>query len=324
MRRRAIRSLVALAGVASALAACSGGPATPAPAQGQLVISTSSRAGVYYAYGRSLAAQLKVTEPDLDVTVETSSGSVSNLRRLTLGIADLGLATVDTTEQRADECLTANALDAADERRVPLAALGRIYDDYLQIVVPADSPVDSVPDLAGRPVAVGGTGSGTALVACRVLSAARVRVDEKAVDVEPGMQALAQGAVDAVFWSGALPTRPIADTAARLRIRLVPLGALADTMRTRYGAAYRPATIPPGPYGGPDQVATLASANLLIARADADPSMVNSVLTTIFARRDQIAAAVPATIATDRRTAILTGGLPLHPAAVEFYRRTKP
>jgi uncharacterized protein len=322
----ALAGLVALAGLmATAGCTAAGSPEQPPPrpAAGQLLISTGAVGGVYYAWGSSLAAQLRVTDPGLAVRVESSFGSVSNLRRLTLGVADLGLTTMDTTQQQADACQTRAAAHAADQRRVPLRALARIYDDYLQIVVRANAGLESVADLAGRPVAVGGTGSGTALVACRVLTAAGVRVEEKAIDVAPGMAALRAGSVDAVFWSGGLPTGPIEDAARRMKLRLLPLGALADTMRTRFGAAYRPATIPAGRYGGTEQVATLASPNLLVCRADADPAMVNSVLSTVFSRRDQIAEAVPAADATDRRTAVFTGSLPLHPAAVSYYRRAK-
>jgi hypothetical protein len=52
--------------------------------------------------------------------------------------------------------------------------------------------------------------------------------------------------------------------------------------------------------------------------------MVTAVLSTIFDRRDAIGTEVPAANATDRRTAIWTGGLRLHPAALEYYRRAKP
>jgi uncharacterized protein len=306
------------------LIACSPGSDRPAPARGTLVISTGSPRGVYYAWALSLATQLRTTNPQLYVTVETSSGSLRNLQRLTDGTADLALTTVDATDQRAGGDANVGAADAADARSVPLRALARIYDDYLHIVVPARSPVRSVSDLAGRPVAVGAPDSGTALVARRVLDAAGISVSERDVDVVVGTEALETGAVDAVFWSGGLPTRAIDDAAARMPLRLLPLGDLAGTLRAEYGAAYRPATIPPGRYGSTESVATLASPNLLVARADADPAMVSAVLSTIFDRRTAIAAAVPAANAMDRRTAIWTGGMRLHPAAIAYYRRAKP
>lgn len=317
--------LSALTGVL-AMAGCSAtgrdrAGAGAGPATGTLLISTGTTGGVYHAWGTSLATQLGVTAPALRVRVETSVGSVSNLRRVALGVADLALTTMDATEEPPDGCRRRAAGGPSD--RAPLRALARVYDDYVQVVVRAGSPFRSLGDLAGRPVAVGSTGSGTALVACRLLTAAGVRVRERPVNVAPGMSALLAGDVDAVIWSGGLPTRAIAQTATRARLRLLPLGSLADTLRTRYGAVYRPATVPGGYYGSTEQVTTLASPNLLVARADADAATVEAVLGAVFGRRDEIAADVPAAGTTDRRTAVFTGSLALHPAAVDYYRRLK-
>jgi TRAP transporter TAXI family solute receptor len=327
-RTGGVRLCLLTALIAVAVIACSATSGAPS-ASGTLVISTGSPRGVYYAWAQNVATQLRAANPQLAVTVETSSGSVRNLQRLTDGTADLALTTVDATEQRAQGkadvgAATVGAADAADAGSVPLRALARIYDDYLHIVVRADSSLRSVKDLAGRPVAVGAPDSGTALVARRILDAAGISVSERDIDVVAGTAALEEGTVDAVFWSGGIPTRAINEAAERIALLLLPLDDLADTLRARYGAAYRPATIPPGRYGSTDAVATLASANLLVARADADPAMVSVVLSTIFRRRDAIAAAVPAANGMDRRTAIWTGGMSLHPAAIEYYRRTKP
>ena len=302
-------------------------PGVPEPAHGRVVISAGNTSGVYYAWSQQLARQMKITNPRLRVEVERSDGSLSNLDRLRAGTADLALTTLDATELPAGAAVSPAAVDAQDDvrlTRTPLQALGRIYDDYVQIVVLDGSSLHSVADLAGRRVAVNTRGSGTWLVAGRVLEAANITVDERDLGVNDGIAALEQKKVDAVIWSGGIPTPSIATSAEHHRLRLLPLDDLAGTLRARYGAVYRPATIPPGRYRGTEDVVTLASANLLVARADASPAMVTAVLSTIFDRRDRIGAAVPAANATDRRTAIWTGALDLHPAAVAYYRRTKP
>lgn len=317
--------------VLSACLACSTAaqitPGIPEPARGSVVISAGNPTGVYYAWSKQLAQQLKITNPRLRVIVHPSGGSVSNLQRLRDGTADLALTTVDATEGRLSDESNPRAADAGDTEAassVPLMALGRIYDDYVHIVVRADSPLHTVADLAGQRVAVGERGSGVALIAARVLGAAKITVVEQVLGVADGLAALEQRKVDAVFWSGGIPTPSIADTATRIKIRLLPLGELAGTLRATFGSVYRPATIPPGRYQGAEEVATVASANLLVARADADPVMVTAVLSTIFGRRDAIGDAVPAANATDRRSAIWTGRLRLHPAAVKYYRAAKP
>ncbi len=312
-------------------------PGISEPVRGSVVISAGNPTGVYYAWSEQLAKRLTAKHPRLRVTVQRSDGSVQNLERLRSGAADLGLSTVDATAQAASDGLLPVFVEGvaverhvkrvegqADAQRVPLRALGRIYDDYVQIVVRADSLLHTVADLDGRRVAVNTPGSGTALVAGRVLKAAKISVTESDLGVADGTAALEHKKVDAVFWSGGIPTPSIVAAAGRTKLRLLPLGDLAATLRATYGSVYRPATIPPGRYPGMEEVATLASANVLVARADADPAMVTAVLSTIFDQRDAIGITIPAANATDRRTAIWTGTLSLHPAAIAYYRRTKP
>ena len=296
--------------------------------QGTVVITTGQQRGVYYSWATTLARETQQAHPRLTVEVLGSSGSLDNIRRVAAGVADLGLTTEDATEDRTP----IHGLSAAPGAtptpppvdRSALVAVARVYDDYVHVVVRADGPVTSLADLRGRPVAVGQPGSGVAFVATRVLQEARVEVVRHALELSEATQALADRRVDAVFWSGGLPTAAVTDLARRVRLRLLPLDSISEQLRTKYGVAYRPAQIPAGSYGLSAPVATLASPNLLIARRDADPDVVTAVLDTMFRRRDAIAAAVPAANALDRRTAISSGSLPLHPAAVRYFRSTKP
>jgi TRAP transporter TAXI family solute receptor len=307
-------ALVAAAGVWSAL-----GPREDVNPRGKVVITTGQQRGVYYSWATALARETHAAYPGLEVQILGSSGSPENLHRVSTGVADIGLSTEDVTETS-----TATATASRPVDRSKLVALARVYDDYVHVVVRDDGPVQSLADLAGRPVATGQPGSGVAVVAGRVLAEARVAVRAQAVGLADGMEMLRTREVDAVFWSGGLPTGAVADLARRVRLRLLPLDSVSAALRERFGVAYRPAQIPAGSYGLTAPVATLASANLLVARPDADPAVVRALLDTLFRRRDAIAAAVPAANALDRRRAISSGSLPLHPAAVAYFRDTKP
>ncbi len=284
----------------------------------RIVITAGTTAGVYFAWATAVAHELEKAHPSLSVVVLPSSGSIENLARLENGQADLAVSANDAAEAQNER---RSAEDGSAD--IPLRAIARIYDDYYHVVVPSGSKVRSVTDLAGLKVAIGDPGSGTALIARRLLGLAEVSVQEKELGIVDGLNALQKGDVDAVFWSGGVPTAAIQNAAKRMPIRLLGLGELPRQMRATYGAVYRPAAIPPGRYGITQQVDTLALANLLVTRADADPDMVTTVISTIFARRAAIAAAVPAANQTDLRTAILTGGLELHPAAAKYYRQEK-
>jgi TRAP transporter TAXI family solute receptor len=297
----------------------------PSP-RGKVVITAGLQRGVYYSWATQLARETQLAYPDLEVEVLGSSGSLQNIERVANGVADFGLTTEDATEDHSATtgfgATPGASPQPADRGR--LVALARIYDDYVHVVVRDDSPVRSLADLQGRPVATGQPGSGVSLVAGRVLQEAGVSAKREPGDLVTAMRRLADREVDAVFWSGGLPTAAVSDLARRVRLRILPLDGISEAMRAKYGVAYRPAQIPAGSYGLTAPVPTIASPDLLVARRDADPAVVRALLEVMFRQRDAIAAAVPAANGLDRRTAISTGSLPLHPAAAAYYRGTKP
>jgi len=328
---RAVALVVVLALVVGFGAWSALGPRDRQSPRGTVVITAGLQRGVYYSWAQALARETHAAYPGLKVEVLGSSGSLDNVERVARGVADVGLSTEDVTEDPTASTgfSTTAATPGATATPEPvdrggLVALARVYDDYVHVVVRDDGPVHTLADLQGRPVAVGQPGSGVAVVAARVLAEARVTVQPEPGDLVSATQALASRQVDAVFWSGGLPTTAVSDLARRVRLRLLPLDGISSRMREKYGFAYRPAQIPAGSYGLSAPVSTLASPNLLVARPDLDPAIVTALLDTMFRRRDAIAAAVPPANALDRRTAIASGSLPLHPAAAAYYRATKP
>ncbi len=288
--------------------------------QGQLRIATGGTKGVYYAYGTTFAEGVRAAQPDLPATVLATTGSVENLRLLGAGAADVAFVAVDAAAQ---------ALTGGQpfEQPVPVAAIARVYDDYLHLVVPSSARVERLVALAGRRVSLGPAGSGTALMAERVLDVAGLQVKALRVQrlgINESVAALQAGDLDAFFWSGGLPTTGVAELAARVPLGLVPLGSHAAPLRRRFGPVYRTAIVPAGVYALEQRVSTVAVANLLVCRADADHDGVRALTEALFAGRDGVARRVPQAEALDERSAIATFPLPLHPGAQEHYRAVKP
>jgi TRAP transporter TAXI family solute receptor len=324
-RRLLVAAVVALVGAAGFWAAV-GPPETGGP-RGTVVLTAGLQRGVYYSWATALAVETERAYPGLTVTVVGSSGSLDNIERVAEGVADVGLSTEDVTEDHDAQTglpMSPGGTTPQPVDRSRLVSLARVYDDYVHVVVRADSTIRTLADLQGRVVATGRPGSGVAVVTQRVLAEAGVRVQMREDDLVGTTQALAERRVDALFWIGGLPTGAVADLARRVEVRMLPLDGISERMRERYGVAYRPAQIPAGSYGLDAPVATIASPNLLVAHRDVDPEIVTALLDTMFRRRDAIAAAVPAANALDRRTAISSGSLPLHPAAAAYYRNSKP
>jgi hypothetical protein len=284
-----------------------------------VVLATGGTKGVYYAYGTTLAAEVERRSPGVDASVTATTGSVDNLRMVADGRATFAFTAGDAA---------AEAFQGGDlfRRPVPIRAVARVYDDYIHLVVRRGSPVRSVRDLVGRRVSLGSPGSGTALIAGRLLRVAGVpasRVEAAALGINESVAALQGGDLDAFFWSGGLPTAGVEELAAATPVRLVALDGLADPMRARFGSAYRSATVPAGMYGGGEPVATIAVPNLLVCREDADALLVEHLAETLFGARDALGRTVPQAEAVDERAAIATFPVPLHPGAERYFRSAK-
>jgi TRAP transporter TAXI family solute receptor len=286
----------------------------PAYRGGPLPIATGAVDGVYYRYARSLAYRIGRRLRGVRPSVDSTTGSVDNLNRLTSGRDRLGFAAADAV--------------GAAATTLPLRSLARLYDDYIHLVVASSGPIRSVADLRGRTISVGATGSGVELVAGRVLDAAGLTSGRRPAQVRMGLEesaaALRAGRIDAFFWSGGLPTAGIARLARQVPVRLIALGDLATPIRERYGPYYRAAAIPEGTYDGVGATLTLALANFLLATASLDDGLVYRVTEILMRDRDSVAAEVPSAELLDVRDAIQTGSIPLHPGALRYYRSIKP
>jgi hypothetical protein len=200
-----------------------------------------------------------------------------------------------------------------------------VYDSLLHLVVPARSVIRVLGDCAGRRVSVGASGSGTEFIVLRLLGLTGVR---PAAMVRLGqaeaLDALARGAVDAAFSLTGFPTPAIAQLAAREPLRLVPLVDFVPVLERSVPHVYAPAAIPVGTYAGVGAALTVFVPNLLLARPalpDAAVSLVTEALLSPVSRRFWTD---PDSRRIDVRTAIATGPVRLHPAALAWLRAHKP
>jgi TRAP transporter TAXI family solute receptor len=104
-------------------------------------------------------------------------------------------------------------------------------------------------------------------------------------------------------------------------VRLLPIEQdWVDEVNERYSHAYRPADVPAGTYGLATSAPTMAVPNYLVTASSTPEGIVRDVLAGLFDARLRIAADVPTAALLDRRSAIFTGPVPLHPGAVDYYR----
>ncbi|HKR51797.1 MAG TPA: TAXI family TRAP transporter solute-binding subunit [Pseudonocardiaceae bacterium] len=316
------RVLTALALGLTTAAGC--GTGTYRGPQRTLRIATGQRGEVNLAFVELLATEIRHEEPRLRVTAIPSEGSLENLQYLRAGQADLALVLADV----AQAATTSDGPLAP----VPMRAIGRIYENYLHLVVLAASPVHTLADLAGRTVSSGSYGSAARLNGYRILIAAGLApaappaAPSAAVHVQhhrlpDAITALEAGRVDALLWAGGLPTPVLAELSARRGIRLLSLASALPALQSAYGPVYQLDTVPANVYGFAPELPTIGIANLLVCRPDAAPAVTAAVARVLVTRAARL---VPeqalGTQFLDPRSLIATAGIPLHPGAITAYR----
>jgi TRAP transporter TAXI family solute receptor len=314
----AAAALLLLAGAASA---CDGDDAGPR----RLVIAGGGAGDVYSALARALADAARDELTD-DVQVLDTEGSVENLRAVAEGEADVGFATVDAAFLAAhgDDPFT-NAL--------PVVALGRLYDDYLHIVVRADSQIGQVGDLNDRPISTGPKGSGTHIITSRVTKASGLdisRFTERELTLARSTEALASGEIDGLFVTGGLPMPALVDLSERTPFRLLTLRDEIDDLQAEHGEIYQARTIAatrtydiPDDVEQPPEVDTLAVTNVLVVRRTLPEETAYRLTELLFAAKPRLVAAHEEARRLDRRSALATYPVQLHPGAADYYRDHK-
>ncbi|MBA2276920.1 MAG: TAXI family TRAP transporter solute-binding subunit [Chloroflexia bacterium] len=304
--------------VALLLAGVAFGP--NAAAQDRLSIATGGTGGVYYPYGGALASLISNYVEDTEVTAEVTAASVDNMLLIESQDADLAFVLGDTA---------ADAVQGNDpfQNPIPGRTLATLYDNFTHIVVKGDSEINTVADLRGKRVSTGSPGSGTEVIANRILTAGGLNPDadisREQLGVSESAGAMRDGRVDAFFWSGGLPTAAITDLGAtpNVTMKLLPHADIAPALQEQYGAVYSTATIPANTYPNQtEDVEVVIVPNVLVAHEEMDEELVYNITKAMFEHRDDLVAAHPAANDLTLENAIADSPIPYHPGALRYYQ----
>jgi hypothetical protein len=260
--------------------------------------------------------------PGLVAVAEATQGSVENVRLVNSGQIESGFVQADLAAMAY-----AGAGPFADDgpmRR--LRAIASLFPEALHIVVRVDSPIRSVDDLAGKVVAIGDLGSGTAANARVLLAAAGFGENDvvrKNLRPSQGAEEMKAGTVDAMILAGSYPVPAIQELAASTPVRLVPItGTIVERLEAKF-PFYGEATIPAGAYRNVDtDTRTVGFSALWVVRDDADEALIHDIARAAWSdSAAQIYAGLDPIGRQIKLTNSLKGlSLPLHSGAARFYR----
>jgi uncharacterized protein len=279
-------------------------------------IATGNATGVYFALGNAYAEQISAaTGGKVQATAAETGASVQNIQQLVAGTYQVAFSLADSA---ADAVQGKGSFDAPQ----PVQALSRIYTNYTQVIARVDAGITTVEQMKGKRVSTGSPRSGTEVIANRLLTAAGLDpakdVSAQRLDLTKTVDGMKDGSIDAMFWSGGLPTPGVTDlfTTAKGEVRFIDITPLLPKMK-QVNPVYEESTIPAATYGMAEDARTIVVPNLLLVKQDTDPNVVCALTKALFDRKPQLEQANAAAKEISLDKARKTDPVTLHRGAVK-------
>ena len=307
--------------IATVIAAALAIVATPALAQQQLSIATGGTGGVYYPMGGGLAEIINKNVEGYSASAEVTGASVENMGLVATGDADLAIGLADTVAQAQ------TGTGRFDGQQLEMIrGVASLYANMVQIVTLEGSGINSLADLKGKRVSIGAPGSGTEVNAAQILEANGITYDdieEQRLNFNETADALANGDIDAGFWSVGAPTSSILNLATSQKIKMIPLSEDEIAAARKANPIFASTKLPGGIYNGVDsEVAVVGVPNVLVTSSAMDEELVYKITKAMFEHIADLRAVHPAANQTTVEFTLNATPIPLHPGAIRYYEET--
>ena len=288
-----------------------------------LTIAGGAPGGTFSPFANAVSNIVMQHEPHLMFTVEASPGAVENTRRVNDNPNYLGVTFV------SESYLGYHGQDffAEEGAKTNIRVVTLLYIAYAQAAVLADSDIQNFADVAGRKVANGAMGSGSAKTIERLTRLLGIWDEITPVfkGGNDGVEALVSGEVDVFQWLVSVPNEAMAQLAASHEIRMLNMDAPAQEsgFYEQY-PFYQSGTLPADAYEGKvAPVNTLLMPTLLIAHKDVPAEAVYTILKRVYTAEGleaMIAATGGAAADMTIENAPKVFITPLHTGAYKFWR----
>ena len=238
--------------------------------------------------------------------------------------------------RKGDSALGFSMVDAAWDayrgqgkfkQKVELRTLAVFYPQKNHVVTLEGNGIEKMSDLKGKRVSVGSPGSGSEIIALRVLEAYGINPDKDIVKqrlgVAEAVNALKDRKIDAFIHNAAVPIPAVVDLGASpgIRMKLIDHADAVDAMNAKFGPLYAKGKLAAKTY--PGQAADAGTVDVWAVLL-ADPNMSEKVaydtVKTLFEKKPELV--MVARDAEQMTYENQFGGatpIPFHPGALKFF-----
>jgi len=281
-------------------------------------IATGDSAGSYYAFGNVLAAHMS-DATGVDIEVVSTDGSVENIKGVSEGTYQLGMAQSDMMSYAWNGIVPF----AKGGETKSIRAIGGLYEEAVQIIT-LDESIQTVSDLRGKTVSVGESDSGVIINAMNVLDVYGLRTDEDiqtvAMSFSDSMEAMKDGKIDAAFIVAGTPTNAVEELIAAEQVHLVSIEDDYVALLTKWFPYYNKHVILSGTYTGVNyDVTTVSVRAAMIVSADMPEEEVYNLTAGIYDNVENVAVILARGIDMSVENGVTGINIPFHKGAAKYF-----
>ena len=281
--------------------------------------ATGAQGGAFYNVGAGIASVVTDNVDGLTVGAETSGGTTENLNLVGQKEAEFGFAAADMAQDAYSGTKSFEG-KGFDNLRFCMATYSQPY----QVIVLADSPIQTLSDLRGRKISVGPEGAPFTLTTFLKDATGM----EKGVDYDgqylshaQAATALGDGTIEAMVISVGVPVSAVAELAQTKAIRLIQMTDEELNNLKNASPMYVPRTIDAGTYKGVDyDVHTVEMPVLIVTNTDTPAEVVYNFIKATLDNRETLVSINATAKAITPENATNAMVLPLHEGAEAYFK----
>ncbi len=323
MRTRTM-SILAACAVAAALSAGGCEKSDNGKKTQFISIGTGGVTGVYYPAGGAIAKLVnrKKDTYGLQLSVESTAGSVFNINAILAGDLEFGIAQSDRQYQAVNGLAEWKTVGP----RADLRAICSLHPEIVTLVAAVDAGIVKLADLKGKRVNIGNPGSGQRGNAVDVLTTAGLDpakdITAESLKASECAQKLQDGRIDAFFYTVGHPASAILEAASGQRrpVRIIPITGMEKLLAK--APYYATAVVPIKHYtevANKADVPSIGVMTTLVTSAKVPDEVVYALTKELFENLDEFRKMHGAFEGLTAKGMLRGASAPIHPGAMKYF-----
>jgi len=281
-------------------------------------LMTGPMGGSWYPLGGAISDAVQKEIPGVTMAV-APGGGVGNVEGVQFGKCDLGFSNSSSAVDGV------NGRPPFKAKMTKMRQVANLYPQYFQMVVMADSGINSVTDLKGKSISPGPKGHTGEFVSRQVLQVYGLSYKDMSkvhhVGYNDSVALMKDGHVDGWLFCTTAPASSVIDLSSTKKIKLISLPEDKIKAVQALNAGYGRRLIKKGTYQGVDyDVQGFGFFTHLIAREDLPEDLVYQITKTMVNNLPRFAMVVKAMQGVTAEDLATDIGVPFHPGALRYYK----